>query len=104
MPDLAGFLRSCRERMEPRGGGRRRTPGLRREEVAEAAGMSVDYYSRLVDEQSQEPAPSQGGDELPGDPGIVAQQGLDAALRPQATFSAFSRSPPFTGRAMTVTG
>jgi transcriptional regulator with XRE-family HTH domain len=56
MPDMAGFLRSCRERMEPRGGGRRRTPGLRREEVAEAAGMSVDYYSRL--EQGRGPRPS----------------------------------------------
>lgn len=53
---MAGFLRGCRERMEPRGGGLRRTPGLRREEVAQAAGMSVDYYARL--EQGRGPRPS----------------------------------------------
>jgi len=35
---------------------RRRTPGLRREEVALAAGVSVDYYSRL--EQARGPSPS----------------------------------------------
>lgn len=53
---MAGFLRSCRERMKPRGNGRRRTPGLRREEVAQAAGVSVDYYTRL--EQGRGPHPS----------------------------------------------
>ncbi len=37
-------------------GARRRTPGLRREEVAALAGMSVDYYTRL--EQSRGPRPS----------------------------------------------
>lgn len=37
-------------------GARRRTPGLRREEVASLAGMSVDYYTRL--EQSRGPRPS----------------------------------------------
>lgn len=37
-------------------GARRRTPGLRREEVASLAGMSVDYYTRL--EQSRGPHPS----------------------------------------------
>ena len=35
---------------------RRRTPGLRREEVAQLAGMSTDYLSRL--EQSRGPQPS----------------------------------------------
>ncbi len=34
----------------------RRTPGLRREEVAELAHMSVDYYTRL--EQARGPRPS----------------------------------------------
>ncbi|GLY52882.1 helix-turn-helix transcriptional regulator [Lentzea sp. NBRC 102530] len=56
MQELAGFLRSRRERLAPVRGGRRRTPGRRREEVAEAAGMSVDYYSRL--EQARGPHPS----------------------------------------------
>lgn len=31
----------------PGGGGRRRVPGLRREEVAQLAGVSVDYYTRI---------------------------------------------------------
>jgi hypothetical protein len=42
--------------MAPLGNGRRRTPGRRREEVAAAAGMSVDYCSRL--EQARGPHPS----------------------------------------------
>ncbi|WP_168197046.1 helix-turn-helix transcriptional regulator [Agromyces laixinhei] len=37
--------------------GRRRLPGLRREEVATAAGISVDYYTRL--EQGRESNPSE---------------------------------------------
>lgn len=59
--ELADFLRSRRERVTPadvgiEAGGRRRTPGLRREEVAWLAGMSVDYYARL--EQARGPHPS----------------------------------------------
>ena len=38
-------------------GTRRRTPGLRREEVAALAGMSADYYTRL--EQQRGPQPSE---------------------------------------------
>ena len=49
---LGGFLRSRRERLTPgdvglTGGPRRRTPGLRREEVALLAGVSVSWYSWL---------------------------------------------------------
>ncbi|MGQ4355771.1 helix-turn-helix transcriptional regulator [Streptomyces drozdowiczii] len=60
-PDLADFLRRSRERLTPRDvglveGPRRRTPGLRREEVAVLAGMSADYYTRL--EQARGPQPS----------------------------------------------
>jgi transcriptional regulator with XRE-family HTH domain len=59
--ELAAFLRGRRARLRPGevglpGGGRRRTPGLRRQEVAELAGMSVDYYIRL--EQARGPHPS----------------------------------------------
>ena len=59
--ELAGFLRSRRERLPPSdvgldAGPRRRTPGLRREEVAQIAGISVDYYTRL--EQARGPRPS----------------------------------------------
>lgn len=61
LPPLARFLRSRRERLAPeavglRGGGRRRTPGLRREEVAALAGVSVDYLVRL--EQGRDSNPS----------------------------------------------
>ncbi|PWI18509.1 transcriptional regulator [Streptomyces sp. Act143] len=60
-PELADFLRRGRARLTPSDvgltpGARRRTPGLRREEVAALAGMSVDYYTRL--EQSRGPRPS----------------------------------------------
>ncbi|MCW2919047.1 MAG: Helix-turn-helix protein [Actinomycetia bacterium] len=59
--ELADFLKSRRERIQPQdvgleAGPRRRTPGLRREEVARLAGMSVDYYIRL--EQARGPRPS----------------------------------------------
>jgi transcriptional regulator with XRE-family HTH domain len=59
--ELATFLRSRRDRLRPTDvglpdGGRRRTPGLRRQEVAHLAGMSVDYYIRL--EQARGPHPS----------------------------------------------
>jgi transcriptional regulator with XRE-family HTH domain len=59
--ELADFLRRARARLEPSdvgltAGARRRTPGLRREEVAALAGMSVDYYTRL--EQARGPRPS----------------------------------------------
>jgi transcriptional regulator with XRE-family HTH domain len=58
---LAQFLRRRREALNPVDvglpvGARRRTAGLRREEVAQLTGMSVDYYGRL--EQSRGPQPS----------------------------------------------
>ncbi|MEZ0095939.1 helix-turn-helix transcriptional regulator [Streptacidiphilus sp. EB129] len=58
---LADFLRRSRDRLTPADvglpqGARRRTRGLRREEVAQLAGMSVDYYTRL--EQQRGPHPS----------------------------------------------
>ncbi|GHH88493.1 DNA-binding protein [Streptomyces sulfonofaciens] len=59
--ELADFLRRARARLAPSdvgltAGARRRTPGLRREEAAQLAGMSVDYYARI--EQSRGPRPS----------------------------------------------
>ncbi|MEV4538910.1 helix-turn-helix transcriptional regulator [Asanoa sp. NPDC049518] len=61
--ELAAFLRTRRARLRPSdvglpgsGTGPRRTPGLRRQEVAELAGMSIDYYIRL--EQGRGPQPS----------------------------------------------
>ncbi|WP_153532983.1 helix-turn-helix transcriptional regulator [Actinomadura macrotermitis] len=51
--ELGEFLRSRRARLRPEElglpdyGGRRRVPGLRREELAQLAGVSVDHYVRL---------------------------------------------------------
>ena len=51
--DIRDFLTSRRARITPEqagllpGGGRRRVPGLRREEVAVLAGVSTDWYVRL---------------------------------------------------------
>jgi transcriptional regulator with XRE-family HTH domain len=50
--ELAGFLRSRRERVTPADVGlapglRRRTPGLRREELAQLAGVGVTWYTWL---------------------------------------------------------
>jgi len=59
---LGAFLRAKREHLQPDPGFRpsglrpRRTPGLRREEVAELAGVSIDWYVRL--EQNRAPSPS----------------------------------------------
>ena len=59
---LAGFLRTRREALQPEDvglprGQRRRTSGLRREEVAALCHMSSDYYSRL--ERQRGPQPSE---------------------------------------------
>ena len=61
-PQLADFLRRRRAALQPEDvglarGPRRRTKGLRREEVATLASMSTDYYSRL--EQQRGPQPSE---------------------------------------------
>jgi len=58
---VADFLRSRRGKVTPDdvglpSTGRRRTPGLRRQEVAILANMSIDYYIRL--EQARGPRPS----------------------------------------------
>ncbi|MEV6072251.1 helix-turn-helix transcriptional regulator [Nocardia sp. NPDC052001] len=57
--ELGEFLRSRRAQLQPTEaglpdyGGRRRVPGLRREEIAQLAGVSAGYYTRL--EQGQSP-------------------------------------------------
>src|ERR1700694_69548 len=59
--EFGDFLRSRREKLTPKAvglpiGRRRRTAGLRREEVAELAGIGVDWYIRL--EQGRTVSPS----------------------------------------------
>ena len=56
--ELGEFLRSRRDRITPEAAGvssygRRRVPGLRREELAQLAGVSVTYLTRLEQGQSQ---------------------------------------------------
>jgi transcriptional regulator with XRE-family HTH domain len=61
--ELAAFLRSRRERLKPedvdlRGYARRRTPGLRREEVANLAGIGVTWYTWLEQGRDVHPSPA----------------------------------------------
>ncbi len=58
---LAEFLRRRRESLQPEDvglprGQRRRTSGLRREEVASLCHMSTDYYSRIEQERGPQPS------------------------------------------------
>src|SRR5665213_1809270 len=60
--ELADFLRTRREKLKPEQVGlaqttRRRTPGLRREEVAELAGVGTTWYTWL--EQARDIQPSE---------------------------------------------
>ncbi|MGX1913700.1 helix-turn-helix transcriptional regulator [Streptomyces phaeochromogenes] len=60
-PELAAFLKSRRDRVKPGDvglpvGPRRRVPGLRREEVAQLAGLSADYYTELEQGRGAQPS------------------------------------------------
>jgi transcriptional regulator with XRE-family HTH domain len=62
MSEFANVLRSWRDRVRPEevglpAGAGRRTPGLRREELAALAGVSVDYVVRLEQGRSVNPSP-----------------------------------------------
>ena len=59
--DLADFLRRRREALQPEdvglpAGRRRRTAGLRREEVAALANMSTDFYARIEQRRGSRPS------------------------------------------------
>jgi transcriptional regulator with XRE-family HTH domain len=59
--ELADFLRRRREALQPddvglQPGERRRTRGLRREEVAGLAHMSTDFYARLEQRRGSRPS------------------------------------------------
>ncbi len=62
--DLGAFLRTRRSRLRPEDvalpdfGGRRRVAGLRREEIARLAGVSVDYYVRMEQGRASNPSPA----------------------------------------------
>lgn len=61
---LGEFLRARRARIKPAdaglpaGTGLHRTPGLRREELATLAGVSIDYYTRLEQGRETNPSPA----------------------------------------------
>jgi transcriptional regulator with XRE-family HTH domain len=60
--ELGAFLRACREAVSPAevglpSGPRRRTPGLRRSELATLAGISVEYLTRLEQGRDRHPSP-----------------------------------------------
>src|SRR6202167_1954394 len=61
--ELRAFLRSRRARLSPADvgladdGGRRRTPGLRREELASLAGVGVSWYTWLEQGRDINPSP-----------------------------------------------
>lgn len=61
LPELAAFLKSRRDRVRPADvglpvGPRRRVHGLRREEVAQLAGLSADYYTELERGRGAQPS------------------------------------------------
>ncbi|WP_052229763.1 helix-turn-helix transcriptional regulator [Streptomyces sp. CT34] len=62
--ELGRFLRARRTQVTPAevgltvGPGLRRTPGLRREELATLAGVSIDYYTRLERGKETRPSPA----------------------------------------------
>ncbi len=95
---LGDFLRSRRERLDPGALGlptlRRRTPGLRREEVASLAGIGADWYLRL--EQGRSTTPS-----------AATVEALGRALQLSATelahlraLTRIDRPPPFAPEAV----
>lgn len=89
--DLGGFLRDRRARLLPGPGApsRRRTPGLRREEVATRAGVSVTWYTWL--EQGRGGPPSDEVLER-----LAHALELDAAGREVLFLLAQQRPPPRT--------
>ncbi|MFD7922629.1 helix-turn-helix transcriptional regulator [Streptomyces sp. NPDC059740] len=94
---LGAFLRARRGRVSPAdvglsGGRRRRVHGLRREELAQLAGISVDYYVRLEQGRSTQPSPEVLD-------ALATALGLDAAERRHlATLAEARRGPGPTSR------
>jgi transcriptional regulator with XRE-family HTH domain len=85
---LGGFLRDRRARLAPpANAGRRRTPGLRREEVAARAGVSITWYTWL--EQGRGGPPSDDVLER-----LARALELDAAGREMMFLIAQQRPPP----------
>jgi len=98
--ELANFLRSRRERISPQdvglpSGARRRTPGLRREEVAALAGVGLSWYTWL--EQGREISVSATFLE-----NLSRTSKLDATERRHLFLLAHQRLPPEPGKTWCV--
>lgn len=98
--ELADFLRSRRERISPQdvglpSGARRRTPGLRREEVAALAGVGLSWYTWL--EQGREISVSANFLE-----NLSRTLKLDATERRHLFLLAHQRLPPEPGKTWCV--
>ncbi|MCQ2031259.1 helix-turn-helix transcriptional regulator [Stutzerimonas zhaodongensis] len=98
--ELADFLRSRRERISPQevglpSGERRRTPGLRREEVAALAGVGLSWYTWL--EQGREIGVSASFLER-----LSKTLKLDATERRYLFLLAHQRLPPEPGKTWCV--
>jgi len=93
---LPAFLRDRRERLPPTSTTRRRTPGLRREEVAARAGVSVTWYTWL--EQGRGGTPSDEVLER-----LATALELDAANREMLFLLAQERPPPRRAGSLVVT-
>jgi PAS domain-containing protein len=98
--ELAEFLRSRRERLSPadvglHAGSRRRTPGLRREEVAALAGVGLSWYTWL--EQGREISVSATFLD-----NLSRTLKLDATERRHLFLLAHQRLPPEPGRTWCV--
>ena len=100
-PELGRFLRARRAAVTPAdlglpaGTGTRRTPGLRREELAALAGVSIDYYIRL--ERGKETRPSPAVVEALGQALRLDAEEL-AYLRELAAHAARGGRPPSSSR------
>ena len=60
--ELGSFLKTRRAKVSPTtvnlpAGGRRRVPGLRRDEVARLSGISIDYYTEIEQGRATHPSP-----------------------------------------------
>ncbi|MDR6974312.1 transcriptional regulator with XRE-family HTH domain [Streptomyces sp. 3330] len=92
---LGGFLRASRSRLEPADVGfptttRRRVAGLRREELAQLAGVSVDYYTRF--EQGRSKTASRAVLDA-----LAAALHLDESNAPTCSVSPLNRSEYIAG-------
>ncbi|NDK31799.1 helix-turn-helix domain-containing protein [Nesterenkonia haasae] len=111
MTELGDYLRACRAKVSPEGAGlpsigHRRVPGLRREELAMLAGVSVDYIVRLEQGRAKSASPdilralAQALDLRPDEEEYLLRSAAGATNSPG---SRAKKSPPGAQRVSTAT-